>query len=420
MKILKKIIVSLVSLLIFTGCTSTDINKERGTEYKYDFVDLMDVKLYGSEGYGFIEVRPKDISMNDPMFESEEEYIAVRKALDQLGLYVGPDKKVSSYLEVTPNSNLKNGDMVTFSFKSGFNGDLGGLSINLEPYNWIIQDSEGNGLLKEPKKFDLFNSDSVMFYGLKGTNLTYAKKLGANSIPEDVLNNIEYTSTVGTNEMEAGKTVIKVQAKLNDEFLTQGDNPAFDTQTYFGRMGYLVDLESEKVLQNIAEPIDVQNLTLDQKNKLTALILDYLNTQEITINNKTYTVDMIATLQQYNSANGSYDPYNFYVTFMGKYGNERTCIMTTLKIATLNGVYIIPERLGNFQSAGDSYCYNPMTSMNMIINNNVPMIDETNQENLDTQTNTETDSDNENVDQEIQINNEESQQIENNETGGNE
>ena len=97
----------------------------------------MDIHLYGYNGAGFLEVQPKDFSVKD--FSEEADYIAVKKAIDSMNLYLIPGAPdTTSYLNVDKATDLSNGDVITFSLKDSYKGDNSAVSLNTEPFQLLI------------------------------------------------------------------------------------------------------------------------------------------------------------------------------------------------------------------------------------------------------------------------------------------
>lgn len=360
---MKRIFITLCALLLvsacLTACSSEEgLNSGRGTDYQYDFLELIDIHLYGSEGAGFIEISPKDFSVDD--FESESDYIAIIRAIESLGLYVGPDESRETYLTVTPNGSLSNGDVVTLSIE-GWDGTISGVTINLESYSFVISG------LGEATIVDLFSSDVVTFFGLEGTTDVYYLVNEDGDLSSDILNNLIYTVSTTDDSLEAGKTILEASVILDETFLTTGDNPAITTYVYLGRQGLLANLTAEKVLMTVVSPMDFNEVDAE---KLNETITSYLNSQAITLSGNESIFISLGTIQQYSESSSSYDPYTYTVTFTVEVSGEEYCLSVDLKIVELNGEYLILERSGNYKTSNETYCSSAFTEMTMLINFN--------------------------------------------------
>lgn len=363
---MKKFFLTLCVLLLcslcLTACSSDEedgtLNSGRGTDYQYDFLQLIDIKLYGSEGAGFIEVSPKDLSVDD--FDSESEYIAVMRAVESLGLYVGPDSTKTTYLTVSPNGGLSNGDVVTLSIE-GFDGTISGITLNLESYSFVVSG------LGTATVVDLFDSSIVTFFGLEGTTEVYYQINDGSSLSSEILDNLVYTVSTTATSLEEGKTILDVTATLDETFLTTGDDPAYTTYVYFGRRGMLASQTSEKVLMTVISPIDFDEV---DSEALMESLISYLNSQTITLSGQEVIFKSLGTLQQYYESSNSYNPYTYTITFTVEVEGEERCLSVDLKIVELDGEYLILERSGNYKTATSAYCSSAFTEMTMIINFN--------------------------------------------------
>ena len=350
----------MAALLLPSACSKDEsLNADRGTDYAYDFTQLVDVTLYGSEGNGFVEIKPKDLSVED--FPSESDYISVRRAMDSLGLYVGPDTSIATYLTVEPNEGLSNGDIITISVRSGWQNPVPNLSLNTEPYQVEIVG------LQEPNVLNLFDESSVEFYGLSGTTSVYAYKKNGGIVPATILEPLNYQITTTDSTLETGRTILEIQAELDEDFLMEGDDPAFTSDRYFGRMGVSAELTGEKVLTTVVSPIETN--TIDRADFGSAII-DWLNRQEIVIgNNDTpFTVEAISNIQQNNGTSGSFDPYTYTVIFYGNVNGEKQYVSVDLRIVELHNQYIIAESRSQYSVLSEEVALTPRQNSTIIIN----------------------------------------------------
>lgn len=303
-----KTVLCLTTFCTLFGCASSkqestiQLNENRGTDYDYDFVQFLDAKLYGSEGEGFLEISPKDIQVSD--FKSEKEFIAIKKTLDSLKLYYDPDEpNKESNLLVSKGTGLSNGDVVTLSIGEDFDNNTNGLSMNLESYEFKI---EG---LEEAKNLDLFDSTSVSFLALNdGTNVIYPVKISGGNIPDDVLSQINYYASTEDEQPKEGKTLIKVSAEIEPIIDENGNPKATTLKTWLGMKGYSVETEGEKVLREIANPV---SFTSDNQAKASSLLYKAIKKEDANIIS-------VATIQQLYASEGSYDPYEYTVTYYAR------------------------------------------------------------------------------------------------------
>lgn len=363
-KIINLLLIFFISIMLF-GCSlfkEKGLNSERGTEYNIDFVDFIDIKLYGSEGYGFIEIKPKEFSLAD--FNSEDLYIRVKKIIDSLDLRINSNpNSISSYLMVSPNQNLKNGDIISLSIREDWVNPDSQLTVNIEPY--LIQI---NGL-EEGKVIDLFNDSSVLFYGLNNSNEVYAYKRSNGSIPSDVLDKLEYDVKTDDNNLEANKTVISINVSMDEDKLAEGDDPAFTMDTYLGRQGYIAEMNKEKVLTKIITPIN--NETIDEEKMMKAL-LEFLNSNEIIVSNELSTLESINTVQQNIDSNNIKNQFTYLVTFYVSSGGDRQCMATKLKIAEIDNEYVVIDKVESITKTNDKYCSIASSGYTVIADYNIP------------------------------------------------
>ena len=248
---MKKIMIRLlagVMCLSLCGCIRRKPhipNEKRGNEYTYDFIDYVDIHVFGQDGDGYLEVKPKDISVRD--FMSEGEYIGMKKDLDRLALYLIQGKDYyTSNLSASKSTGLSNGDIVTLSIR--FKEPLL-MDINIEPYEYTV---EGLG---ELKSIDLFGKKNVTFFATKD-GMCYAHVLGKD-MPEDLAENILYRiSSDGT--LETGKTILSVEADMDEGFLEEKEYHAL--KIYLAKNRLKGDTETEKVLNTIVDPINFSGL----------------------------------------------------------------------------------------------------------------------------------------------------------------
>lgn len=310
-RFIKKTILALilaVSTISSTGCAMVQdflgggekLNKERGDGYKYDFVQFLSVKLYGSNGNGFLEVTPKEIKVSD--FESEQEYIAVKKVLSELNLVLDPtNSKSSKFFTATPSKGLSNGDIVTFGFNESYTGNAGGLSFNLEPYEFQIQG------LPDPVQLDLFSPDTVTFVGLDDgtTNLYPIKKYG-NEVSDEILDNLEYLVTTDESSLQAEKTIINCSVDVLPQKDENGRPTNESLEVYLGKKGYVVASEkAEKVLMEIAKPL---TFSTEKTSKINRVLFKTFKAIDETLIN-------IGTVQQLSVTQSGYSPYDYIVTY---------------------------------------------------------------------------------------------------------
>lgn len=329
LKKLTKAVLCMAVLCSLTGCfgkkdKKSTLNADRGTDYTCDFVQYLDAEIYGSEGHGFLEIKPKDIQVSD--FKSEKEFIAVKKTLASLKPYYDPDApNKDSNLLVSKGTDLSNGDVVTIGISEDFDGNTNGLKMNLEPYEFKISG------LEKAKSLDLFDSTSVSFLALDdGTNTIYPVKIYDGKIPNDILSQITYSAATEDEIPVAGKSLISVSAKI-DPLIDENGNPEPTTlATWLGKKGYLAKTEDEKVLREIASPI---SFTAENQAKASSILYRALKKADDSIIS-------VATIQQLFASEGSYDPYAYTVTYYARNDSESSSESpTVVKRASVKMAY---------------------------------------------------------------------------------
>lgn len=326
-KILKPILAAFMSISLL-ACSSKEpeLNAERGTNYKYDFMQFLDAQLYGPDGHGFLVIQPKEIQVSD--FESEDEYISVKKAVDGLKLYYDPDQpNQNSYITLSAGEELSNGDVITIGISSEYdNSAASEVGINLESYEFEIHD------LKEAKSLDIFDSTSLALLALDdGTNNIYPVKIYGGELSDEILDQISYKATSQDSKPKAGQTIVDVSADIIP--LVDEDNNPLSTSlaSWLYMQGYVAQTSAEKVVREIATPI-----TFTENNKKIAKELLYT-----TLKNDDDLFLSLANIQQVNASENSYNPYVYTVTYYASStdSNAKETTATACKKATVQMAY---------------------------------------------------------------------------------
>ena len=367
MRTLKKIFILLITtvcILSLGACskekeeTPPPLNYQRGTNYKFDFVNYITATAYGANGQGVLDIRPKDFSVDD--FETEEDYILMRKTIDSLCLYIVPGKEQTSYLQATKTTDLSNGDIVTISIKDTYSGKGYGADINLEPFSFEISG------LTDGIEINLFDESSVQFYGLSGTTEVYPYIKKGGNVPSEIMDNIEYSIKADSTQLTAGKTILTISAQLNSDFLNSGDDPYYTTDIYMKRHDYVAADQTEKVLMTVLDPIDFTKVKQDD---VAGALYQALENEQIKKNGKEYKLDSIATLQQLKSSQGAFDAYGYTVTALASNEEEASqiCIRSTVRMVKLDNTILVISN-SHPENVQDDFCYSAYDSHNMIIN----------------------------------------------------
>lgn len=345
-KILKMIACVMIATSTLSGCRLKNtkkidksdenyvINSSRTTEgYTYDWIDFMNISVYGSDGVAYIEVTPKEIKASD--FQSDADYIAMKNTLDKLNLsYKAGSNNSASKLTVTPDSNLKAGDVVTFALTTTVDSSL---NMNTQEYEFRIP------TLSQSSTIDLFGEDDVIFYGLDGTSEVYYEFTKNTSFTDELQKNLIYTIKTD-GKVEADKTILDISADLDNTFLKEGGYTSF--AMYLSKFGYEVESYStQKVLHNVATPIDFNTVRTD---KVISALFEKIEKAEISLKGSS-TLNQIASVQKLYKDT---DEYTYYVVYqdMDSEGNEKF-LRRQFRGACLNDEIIILSLYNEEQSA---------------------------------------------------------------------
>lgn len=347
-KIMKLAILSLVSVLLLSGCGKKKeyvANSKRGTNYDYDLFDYLDIKVYGPNEKAVIEVQPKKLSSSD--FNSESEYIAIRKILDSLNMsYIQGVENKNSMVEISKATEIKNGDLITIGISRKAKIDLGGLKVNLEPYEVLIDSLDDGDVI------DLFDNKNVIFYGLKDTKEIHAFIDKANSnLPSEILDNIVYKATTTETSFKENSTIIQAEATMKDEFLKNEENPYYNIDVYMLKHNYSYVSKTETVLDKVVAPIEF-NESINSRLQ-TVLENQFIGTP-VELGNDFYVIDKVGNVQQSKDVKGR-SQFDYTVTFIGSNatGNPKA-FRVNLTMYLVNDEFVISniQRFNNMEMKG--------------------------------------------------------------------
>lgn len=307
-----KTILTVALLLGASGCKPKNTepeepNAHRGTDYDYDFIDYLDIKAYGPDGKGIIEITAKDYTAAD--FYSEQEYIDVKTLMDDLNLYyIQGEENKRSNLSVSKVDGLSNGDIVEIGVNTKTWKGSTDLNINLEPYEFVVD------TLTEGQEIDLTNNESVIIYGLEGTNNVFALKTPKTAtLPKEIEDHIEYIVSTSETNLVEDVSIVNYTCTMDEEFLMNPDNPYYNIDIYLKKHGYDYTSSGQTVLDKIVKPLDFTQTTSNA-------IGDYLAArfvgEKASTWSREYTIDRIGNIQQDVNAEGI-DKFAYTVTFHG-------------------------------------------------------------------------------------------------------
>lgn len=331
--------------LFLSGCGSRKENKvpnaDRGTSYQYDMMDYLNVECFGPDGKGIIQVVPKDYTAED--FSDEKSYIAVKKYMDYLNLsYVPGEDNSASHIYIDRTQGLSNGDIVTIgvSTANNFTYDTD-LSINTENYQYVVSG------LTDGKDIDLFNDDSVCFYGLEGTtSVGWVKSRNTSTLPQEIQDNISYTAVLGSQgstELREKEAIIEVTAALDQNFLMSAEPPYYNSDIYMLKHDYNYSLSEETVLDTVISPISFGEMINPQVEDA---LMEKFSGQTVNTYSNTYAIDRIGNIQQQNGASGL-NAFTYLVTFHGAAEDgTQHAFRASMMIEDINDLILIENESG--------------------------------------------------------------------------
>ncbi len=320
------------SLTLLVGCNA---NQGRGTNYKYDFKDFIDINIFGAEGQAYIQITPKEISVND--FSSEEEYIKVKKVIDALNLYYIPGSNTSAGISVSKGSNISSGDMIIISLNSNLlNNEKASLAesinLNIEDYDYVVE------TLPELNTLDLFSSDVVNFYGLSTDEVAYIINKDNPDLSDELKENLMYKITPSSTPLKEGQTILTLQVGLDENLIKSGNY--YNLNIYFAKQNLSVQYSTEKVLNKIIHPIDYENLSSSTLENIRKSLYKYIK------ENIDFNTESISNIQQFKSQEEN-EPYNYYVIYTTLDGEN------TQRVYRVQMKMLLDDSL-NILSCGDS------------------------------------------------------------------
>lgn len=225
-------------------------NGRDNSGYDYDWINFIDIAVYGTDGNAYLEVKERELKSTD--FLNDEDYLNITSKLNEMDLnYVGGQSQSSKCkISVNKGYNLSSGDVIMLTFT----GSFGNESIYGGAYEYRV------GQLRETTTVDLFSTDNIMFYGLEGTTEVFYK-YPVNSVLNDIdgfTDNVKYSISTSTTELEADKTILNIKASINDDFLQENDYNSFTL--YLAKLGYATEtFEGKSVLHEIATTINFED-----------------------------------------------------------------------------------------------------------------------------------------------------------------
>lgn len=289
-------------------------NEGRGSDYTYDFIDYLDITVYGQNGLGYLEIRPKNITVSN--FSSETDYIKVKHDLEDYNFYYIQGMRTPSSFTISQTTKLSNGDVVTITpKKKEIRSDM-----NIEAYDYVV---EGLG---DASVIDLFSSDLITIYALKDG--TYGVYMNNNpQYSQELRDHLIYTVDTKDDPIP-GQAVVHVKADLDEDFLKQQD--CANITIYLAKHDQRASTETEKVLNQLIEPIDMS--TANSGAIEAELYRELYKNDEY--------LAKICNIQQLERQRSS-EPYTYTVVYYDSKDGVRTYYRKDVKIVAVDGNYQI-------------------------------------------------------------------------------
>ena len=364
--ILKFLCVGLM-LTSFSGCkmktqekdkTDPDyiVNEYRTTDgYTYDWIDFVDIEVYGSDGVAYVEVTTKDIKASD--FNSDADYISIKSVLDSLNLnYVAGGNNSGSKLTVSPDSNLSVGDVVTLSLSStsGIDSNLG---LNVQSYEFKVPE------LNSANKLELFSASNVTFYGLADTDEIYYTYPKNTKFSEELQENLEYSIKADSDELATDKTILTISVEMDSNFLRANNYPSL--AQYLSRFGYEASEYSiQTVLHNLASPINFDTV---MKSKVTDALFEVIKEDEIA-KEGTSNLNQICSIHKLDRDS---DNYTLYVVYQDVNSDGDVFYYRRQFRACYLNDEVIVLSINNSDTTKEEYASNPYEGGQIVLNNTI-------------------------------------------------
>lgn len=328
---MKKILTTLLIVLMFVGLAACKEKEPEGPTYDYDFVDYLNISYIGPNEFADLDISLKEINSDD--FESDADFIKIKKFMNNLFPYVIANK----------TSELTNGDQLQIGISSEYEGGNGDLNINLDVHTYTV---EG---LPDAAYYDLFSEDTVTFYGLEGTSDVLYKVNQKSTLSQNIKDNLTYTITLDTDTVEEEVSVMTIKASLKDSFLKT--TKYSDTETYFKSLGYIVDVDGEKALKETVTNKAFEQLSDKDliKNQLTERIKEegdvdgytFVELNNVQKTDKDYIYDIITKYEK-----GDKVAYVEYETKLA-YVDGEIKFLSFNKLRTVNEKFVTEALEGN-------------------------------------------------------------------------
>lgn len=323
----KLAVLLMVVILALAGCRRENVgtNTDRYRKHKYDFADYIEITTVGVNGHGYLYIEPKEITRD--MFENDEEFVKVKKDLDNMDLrYIPNERHNSNTLVISKTEELSNNETVSIAIK--YKRDKLLSDMNTETYAYVVHDLPESS---DDVYADLFSEDVVQFYGTKNNELFY--HLNPDSKVYDLMAPLEYKIETNDEKLVKDGTLIDVSVSRSRK---ASDDVDSDLLLYFAKNGYVISgTEAELILDKIAEPLDPETMTDENYAEIEQLLKNeiaaYLEKGNI----------VIYSLQKSQKSIDEGDLYSYVVTFSNVSDGDTVYGSCTPVIHQVDGKFIV-------------------------------------------------------------------------------
>ena len=276
--------------------------------------------------------------------------------MDSLSLfYIQGEDNRKSNLTLSKFEDLSNGDIVEVGIDTKrFKGELG-IDINTETYEFVVED------LTDGQTIDLFNDESVIIYGLEGTNMVFAHKTPKTAtLPKEIEEHIEYNVSTSDTELVPLVTIVNIEATMDEEFLNNPAEHYYNIDIYLKKHGYDYVSKGQTVLDQVISPLEFTQATANALG-------DYLTArfvgEKAATWSREYIIDRIGNVQQIIGASDM-DQFQYAVTFHGvsEDGAYEEQFYATMYLWEIAGELNLNEFSGFTYAFGGNAIKEPMNS----------------------------------------------------------
>lgn len=346
---------------------------EKAANFMYDWIDLVDINVYGTNGNAFVEIKPKDLKASD--FESDSDYMAIKTEVEDLNLYYVGDgldnSNQNSGITVDWAFNLSSGNVITIALaeeEEAFKGQ----SVYRGEYEYKV------GNLKETETIDLFSEDNITFYGLEETGEVtyYIPENSKLREVEGLIDNISYKITKDNSNLAVDQTILSIEATINSKYLQEIGYSTF--ALYLAKEGYRTDnFTTQLVLHNLARVMDFSNNEL--ANEAISLLEDKITSLEGSEGDGAGNFfSSVCSIQKLNKDKN--DAYAYYVIYRdtNSEGNVNY-LRRSIRLVDLNNRALLLS-IGGQETSNESFAYDAYTDGQIVYSNYVEEVQEENLE----------------------------------------